>query len=588
MGVVFSCRRARLCAFQSSQEDIRPVHSVTSSSKNEAKARKFVEQVLCVHDSIQASTTFSSSCKNEFSTGAIDGMVCMAEKMLAAQERFQTSNKPTHVDIGYHYARKEYRDRIQKDGRLTRSERKAKQIRSCFNGDSVGDGVYTRSNPLTYPYAYGKVGILVARLRGRVGTRTDEIGVDTAVGSLGTFSEMVVPGSSCHCVALVYFSSALLLPEEGETTPGSDLIHKYHCQLQVVVDEIFNGGKTTEVPKALLEDECTFQPTRLVLNPNQMRGAFAQGSRANPVLANEMNVQPTITVPLPFGGLYGIHGGPTQILGQSLSNSIATPTILSQASHAVAPNRAPVGAADGADANTAMAPLPAAGAVLPIPSSSFVSEIVRYMAPRAFSCSDASMFADLASPLSECSICLEGACASKGAVSLTVCGHEFHKACIETALQFSKKCPICRKWVGSKPQGAMPTGTMKVLQDPTASCSGYDPGAIIIDYLLVGDIQKVYHPNPGTPYGPVSRRAFLPDDSDGRNLLKRLKYAFRHGLTFCVGTSLTTGVSNVITWSSIHHKTSLTRGPHGFPDLGYFINSNDELDALGVPAADNL
>jgi deltex-like protein len=134
----------------------------------------------------------------------------------------------------------------------------------------------------------------------------------------------------------------------------------------------------------------------------------------------------------------------------------------------------------------------------------------------------------------------------------------------------------------------MPTGTMKIRQDPTITCSGSDPGAIIIDYSLGCNVQKVYHPNPGTPHGSASRRAFLPDNTDGRNLLKRLKYAFQHGLTFCVGTSLTTGMPNVITWSSIHHKTRLARGPHGFPDLGYFINSNEELDALGVPAADNL
>ena len=129
---------------------------------------------------------------------------------------------------------------------------------------------------------------------------------------------------------------------------------------------------------------------------------------------------------------------------------------------------------------------------------------------------------------------------------------------------------------------------MTIRQDPALTCSGYDPGAIIIDYSLGGGIQKAYHPNPGAPYGSASRRAFPPDNTDGHNLLKRLNYAFRHGLTFCVGTSLTTGVPNVITWSSIHHKTSLTHGPHGFPDIGYFSNSNEELDSLGVPAAENL
>lgn len=56
------------------------------------------------------------------------------------------------------------------------------------------------------------------------------------------------------------------------------------------------------------------------------------------------------------------------------------------------------------------------------------------------------------------------------------------------------------------------------------------------------------------------------------NRLKRLEYAFSHGLTFSVGTSLTTGQDNTVIWGSIHHKTSTTPGPHGFPDPNFFAN----------------
>jgi deltex-like protein len=66
-----------------------------------------------------------------------------------------------------------------------------------------------------------------------------------------------------------------------------------------------------------------------------------------------------------------------------------------------------------------------------------------------------------------------------------------------------------------------------------------------------------------------------------------MKYAFAHGLTFTVGTSLTTGRSNVVTWTSIPHKTSFEgpADPHGFPDDRYLANCNDALDSLGVPDA---
>ena len=39
-----------------------------------------------------------------------------------------------------------------------------------------------------------------------------------------------------------------------------------------------------------------------------------------------------------------------------------------------------------------------------------------------------------------------------------------------------------------------------------------------------------------------------------------LRKAFDAGLTFTIGTSHTTGHSNVVVWNDIHHKTSLSPG----------------------------
>ena len=111
--------------------------------------------------------------------------------------------------------------------------------------------------------------------------------------------------------------------------------------------------------------------------------------------------------------------------------------------------------------------------------------------------------------------------------------------------------------------------------------------------------------------------AYLPNNADGQDLLKRLKFAFMHGLSFTVGTSFTTGMADQCTvsvesgrldssnaelfgphstfigwakWASIHHKTSPTGGSqgHGYPDPDYFDNCNGELDSLGVPPAPKL
>jgi deltex len=99
-----------------------------------------------------------------------------------------------------------------------------------------------------------------------------------------------------------------------------------------------------------------------------------------------------------------------------------------------------------------------------------------------------------------------------------------------------------------------------------------------------------YHEHPGARFCGTERTAFLPNTPDGCRLLTRLKYAFKHGLTFTVGTSLTTGRSDVVTWTSIPHKTSFNGAsgdPHGFPDGKYLSNCNSALDALGVPSADD-
>lgn len=69
------------------------------------------------------------------------------------------------------------------------------------------------------------------------------------------------------------------------------------------------------------------------------------------------------------------------------------------------------------------------------------------------------------------------------------------------------------------------------------------------------------HPNPGVRYPGTTRVAYLPDCPEGNKVLGLFRKAFAQRLTFTVGTSLTTGRANVITWNDIHHKTNCTGGP---------------------------
>ena len=161
--------------------------------------------------------------------------------------------------------------------------------------------------------------------------------------------------------------------------------------------------------------------------------------------------------------------------------------------------------------------------------------------------------------------------------------------------EHSKKCSSCRSWrkIIRKPRGKIsvglaPTGIMRIDELPELTCSGYDAGAFLISYRFESGIQKEYHLNQGESFSATYREAYLPANEQGRDLLKRLKFAFSRGLTFDVGESITTGTQSSIIWSTIPHKTSLGPGTFGFPDSEYFAVANKELDSLEVPSADKL
>ncbi|NXV09887.1 DTX3L ligase, partial [Cettia cetti] len=157
----------------------------------------------------------------------------------------------------------------------------------------------------------------------------------------------------------------------------------------------------------------------------------------------------------------------------------------------------------------------------------------------------------------ECPICRDRI---KNKETLEKCKHAFCKTCIDRAMTYKQACPVCNTvcgvLTGNQPDGKMSTKTISF------SLPGYpDCDTIQIDYVMDGGIQNSSHPNPGQHYGPVHRTAYLPDNEEGREILKLLKRAFTQKLIFTVGQSHTTGQQNVITWNDIHHKTAIRGGP---------------------------
>lgn len=179
-----------------------------------------------------------------------------------------------------------------------------------------------------------------------------------------------------------------------------------------------------------------------------------------------------------------------------------------------------------------------------------------------------------------CPICMEPI---KNKKVLSKCKHEFCAYCIDQAMVYKPVCPLCQVPYGVQ-KGNQPEGTMKTRYLKT-SLPGYESyGSIEIIYEMKGGIQTKEHPNPGFPYSGTLRTAYLPANKEGKEVLALLCKAFEQKLIFTVGTSRASGMSNVITWNDIHHKTSQYGGPakFGYPDANYLTRVKLELKDKGI------
>lgn len=172
-------------------------------------------------------------------------------------------------------------------------------------------------------------------------------------------------------------------------------------------------------------------------------------------------------------------------------------------------------------------------------------------------------------------------------VKLLLCSHVYHLVCIKQMVNTSCshiECPIC-KTIHGKRIGNQPSGVMEDLETFEALPGFSGCGSIVITYHFVDGIQGPEHPAPGEPYRAYAfpRQAYLPSNEKGKKVLKLLKEAWRRRLVFTIGTSVTTGMKNVITWNEIHHKTSRENfNGHGYPDPDYLDNIILELALQGV------
>ncbi|XP_058920375.1 E3 ubiquitin-protein ligase DTX3L isoform X2 [Kogia breviceps] len=179
-----------------------------------------------------------------------------------------------------------------------------------------------------------------------------------------------------------------------------------------------------------------------------------------------------------------------------------------------------------------------------------------------------------------CTICLN---TISNRQVLSKCKHDFCSPCINKALSYKPVCPICQTSYGVQ-KGNQPDGNMSVIFERD-SLPGYEScGTIVITYSIKEGIQTKKHPNPGKKFSGICRTAYLPDNKEGNEVLHLLRRAFDQKLIFTVGHSRVLGVSGVITWNDIHHKTSKFGGPerYGYPDPDYLKRVKQELKDKGI------
>ena len=241
-----------------------------------------------------------------------------------------------------------------------------------------------------------------------------------------------------------------------------------------------------------------------------------------------------------------------------------------------------------------------------IPASKTLPKDISRVAPKEFKCTsenDVGLYIDHHSrpawglnpnlnSNTTCPICQENL-QSLHISSLRICGHYFHRTCLETMVSKQAHpghlvCPLCFTLHGIR-TGDMPMNSeMLWWKEPGIDLPGNSGlGSFIIMYHVQDGIQGKGHPHPHKPFRALGfpRYAFLPGSNEGEKVIKLLSLAFQRRLTFSVGQSLSKGpdVGDCVIWGGIHHKTSIEPGNiHGYPDPGYLERVTSELNNLGV------
>lgn len=459
----------------------------------------------------------------------LNNFQAVARRFSDKRDEFQQGGKPIDVQIAYHYTDERKMRSISCEG-LRASE----AARGVF-----GRGIYVGNNPHAFR-SYGEIGLVCLIIVGTQRMMYDSIesSVDASVDSFHG-NKVTRSGRHSFVNATTYYNE-IVLRDRSQVLPlfqfrrelsnNTGYLWEFHTELQNFVDVMFPSGWPVRR-----------EPVRPNYQDLEFEAKLAKANKFSIFLKSNCFTQVFATL-------------------------------------------------------TATGYLPVATVSTPLQPPERVDLGFEVCNPQFLKCEQQNIdtfCAVLSCPSQEkdeCPICLSSLKPGTSAVSIKQCKHAFHRECLQQAVKVANKCPMCRISLGATgPTGKSPYGILLVTLLNNIHCGGFNSiPTLYLKYEIPRGIQSAEHENPGRHFSSTTRKAYLPANKDGYELVKRLRYAFRRGLTFMVGTSLSRGGSDSVIWASIHHKTVRSGGLHGWPDPAYFANVNAELDGLDVPKASRL
>lgn len=152
------------------------------------------------------------------------------------------------------------------------------------------------------------------------------------------------------------------------------------------------------------------------------------------------------------------------------------------------------------------------------------------------------------------------------------CCHEYlKKDCFKSLMESQiNSCPHCMTSLNK--DNKLPYGSMTIRKSNNQiTFKGSKVNTILITYNL----------EKGKDYRGEQRCGIIPDTKLGNKVVDKLINAFKNGYTFTIGKSITTGIYGIV-WGGIHHKTTYSKSPYGYPDDTYLFRVENELAAFNI------